>query len=179
MTSIEASKVVLMLMAAFPQGERQSDETIRMYEELILDLDFNVAKAAVIRLIQSSKFLPSIAEVRLAARDVTTGLRRTGLEAWGDVTRAIRQVGSYRVPAFADPLVAEAVRSMGWLELCLGDNESALRARFVDAYDAMSRREHSEAAIAEPLRLKAPSAGEGLVAPLGSMLPNLLGGRAP
>jgi hypothetical protein len=154
-TNQEASQVVFMLFAAFPQSEgKQSEERLQLYKQMLLDLDFSEAKAAVIRVIQGSKFLPTIAEIRAAARDLRTGLRRTGMEAWGDVINAIRYVGSYRSPRFEDQRVAKVVECMGWQELCLGDNESSLRARFIEAYEAISDREFHEQAISEPLRLK-------------------------
>lgn len=158
MTKKEAAIVVFELMANYPNSERVGQATIEAYERHLLDLDLDNARAAVGRLAESCKFLPTIAEVRAAARDLRTGSRRTGMEAWGDVVRAIGSVGSYRSPTFADPLVAHVVRCMGWRELCLGDNESALRARFIEAYDAITDRELREEAVAEPLRLKAPEA---------------------
>lgn len=158
MTKKEAAIVVFELLSNYPNSERVGQATIEAYEKNLADLDFESARAAVARLAQNCKFIPTIAEVRAAARDLRIGQRRTGLEGWGDVTKAISLVGSYRTPTFADPLVAHVVRCMGWRELCLGDNEAALRARFVEAYDAIADRELREEAVSEPLRLQAPSA---------------------
>jgi hypothetical protein len=158
MTKQEVSQVVFMLFAGFPQAHgKDSDERLRVYADMLQDLDFAAARAAVARLLQSSRFLPTIAEVREQAHQLTAGPKRTGLEAWGDVTRAIRYVGSYGVPDFDDPLVAHAVACLGWRELCLGDNEAALRARFIEAYECMADREGREAALSEPLRLSGTS----------------------
>lgn len=160
MTNQEVSQIVFMLFAAFPQAEgKQTEERLRLYKLMLVDLDFELAKAAVQRIIQANKFLPTVAEVREAARDLRIGKRRTGMEGWGDVTRAIASVGSYRTPVFDDPVVARVVACMGWRELCLGDNESALRARFIEAYEAIADRDLREEAVSEPLRLKAPERG--------------------
>lgn len=159
MISKESSQIVFMLFTAFPQPEgKMGEERLRIYRELIADLDFERTKKACLRLLQELRFLPTIAEIRAAERDLRLGQRRAGMEAWGDVVGAIGAVGSYRSPTFADPLVARVVRCMGWRELCLGDNESALRARFIEAYDAITDRELREEAVAEPLRLAAPAA---------------------
>jgi hypothetical protein len=154
MTKSEAIELVMLLRASFHAGGKVSEETAQVYESMILDLDFELAKAAIGRLIQSSKFLPSIAEIREAAREAEHGPRRSGLEAWGDVTRAIRLVGTYRTPVFTDPIVGRAVLAMGWREVCLGDNEPAIRARFIEAYEAMAARGDREAALSPELRLQ-------------------------
>jgi hypothetical protein len=163
MTPAEASMLVFTLFAAYPSRDERRKDTIELYERMLVDLDCAAANGAVARLIQSSKFLPTIAEVRQAVHTVQAGPRRTGVEAWGDVTKAIRYVGSYRVPTFDDPIVAHVVASLGWLELCRSTNDVADRARFVEAYDAVSAREHSEQALAPSLRLRA---SEGNVARL-------------
>lgn len=169
MTQAEVSMLVYTLFAAYPSRDERRQDTVELYERMLLDLDCAAANAAVARLIQSSKFLPSIAEVRQAVHSVQAGPRRTGLEAWGDVTRAIRYTGSYRSPKFADPIVAHVVDSLGWLELCRSTNDVADRARFVEAYDAVAARERSEQALAPALRL---GASEGNVARLAGETEN-------
>ena len=154
MTKQECSRLVYMLFTAFPQGDKAGEERLRIYEQMLCDLDFELAKAAVGRLIQSARFLPTVAEVREATRVASAGHRRTGLEAWGDVVHAVRYQGAYRVPKFSDPLVEHVVACMSWQELCLGENEAALRARFVEAYEAVRDRENREHAISPALRLQ-------------------------
>ena len=121
---------------------------------MLADLDFELAKRAVTRLIATSKFLPTIAEVRSAATAFELGPVRAGGEAWGDVVAAIRFVGHYGIPKFEDPLVAHCVECLSWRGLCLGENEAADRARFIEMYDAVAeRRRTDDVARAEPLRL--------------------------
>lgn len=140
MTRAEAAKLVAILMAAFPHGAI-TEKTSEVYETLLADLDFETAKKACARLIATSRFLPSIAEIRAAATELEHGPRRLGSEAWGDVVEAIHRVGSYRIPRFDDPCVAEVVKRLGWRNLALeGTNDSADRARFVELYDQLQAR---------------------------------------
>jgi hypothetical protein len=140
---IEAAKLVAMLSAAYRDAPI-SEQTSEVYEAMLSDLDFAAGQQAVQRLICSSKWLPTVAEIRAAAADVKHGPVRAGGEAWGDLVEAIRRVGSYRpAPTFADPLVAECVKAMGWRELCLGSNDAADRAKFVALYDALAGRERA------------------------------------
>jgi hypothetical protein len=139
----EAAKLVAMLSAAY-RDAAISEATAEVYEAMLADVDFEAGKRAVQRLICSSKWLPTVAEIRAAAADVQHGPVRAGGEAWGDLVEAIRRVGSYRpAPTFADPLVNECVKAMGWRELCLGSNDAADRAKFVALYDSLAGRERS------------------------------------
>lgn len=138
-------------MAAYPSG-RVSEATSGVYEAMLADIDRDVASAAVQRLIATSKFLPTIAELRAACADVQHGPRRRGEEAWGDVVAAIRHVGVYAAPPeFRDPLVGECVRLMSWRGLCLGDNEAADRAKFVSLYDGLATRAREDVVAGKAL----------------------------
>lgn len=146
------------LIASTPQGKDLRRESMALLRIELGDLDFELAKAAFARVRQTdSRFLPASSEIRRVATELRLGPRRAGIDAWGDVVSAIRRVGSYGSPRFKDPIVADIVKSIGWMELCLGDNESALRARFVDAYDQHSARVAREAQVSAELRLPPPA----------------------
>jgi hypothetical protein len=104
----------------------------------------------------TSKFLPTIAEIRAAAVEMAHGARRLGGEAWGDVGSEIRRVGAYGEPQFTDPVAAECVRLMGWRNLCLGTNDAADRARFVELYDGLAVRARADQVAGEALALPKP-----------------------
>jgi hypothetical protein len=141
MTPAEAAKAVLMLQAAYPAA-RWTEATVELYEAMLSDLDTELVRGAIARHICTSKFMPTVAEVREAAADIAVGPSRSGVEAWGDVGMAIRRTGSYGAPKFEDPLVAECVRIMGWRNLCLGDSpEAADRARFCELYTDLQRKQ--------------------------------------
>lgn len=137
MTKTEAMKLVAILMGAFPHN-KATEATAGIYEELLLDLDAAAAKGAVLRLIATSKFFPSIAEIREASQPAEE--RRLGLEGWGDVNQAVRDFGRYQVPLFEDHITTECVKQMGWLSLCDSTNETADRARFVELYNGLQER---------------------------------------
>jgi hypothetical protein len=156
-----------MLAAAYRDAPI-SDDTAGVYETMLLDLPFAACQQAVARLICTSKWLPTVAEIRAAATDVERGPVRSGGEAYGDVLAEIRRTGSYGLPSFVDPLVAECVRLMGWRGLCLGTNEAADRARFVELYDALARRGRADEVVGHALP-RSPS-GLGLPSPVGKLL---------
>ena len=148
-------ELVAVLMASYPYA-KPSPKTYEVYERAILDLDAEVAQFGVSRLIATQKFLPTISDIRAAAVDAQAGHKRLGGEAWGDVGKAIGRFGAYRLPTFEDPLTAEAVRIMGWKELCASSNVTADRARFVELYDGLTSRARTDAAAGESLALPSP-----------------------
>ncbi len=145
MTEAQTAQIVAVLFVAFPRTQA-TDRTVDMYRSMLADLDFDAAQTACARLIASSTFLPSVAEIRAMTLDVAIGPRRTGAEAWGGVVTACRLVGHYRpAPEFDDPIVGEVVGAMGWEYLCKSDAEVSDRSRFVALYDELSLRARSDA----------------------------------
>lgn len=149
MTEAETQKLVTVMVTAFPSTfarmtREQQSEFMAIYRRMLGDLDYAVANAAFERLLATSRFLPTIAEIRDVALAISAGEAKAGGEAWGSVLRAMTQQGAYRVPGedfeFRDPVVLECVKSMGWRELCLSENQVADRARFIELYEQLQHR---------------------------------------
>ena len=133
------------MLAAYPQHvARIEREQLAMMAEVWLedlaDLDDSLLAAACRNHRERSQWLPSIAEIRASAVSLmrqASPAAQTASEAWGDVKRAIRQVGYTGVPQFDNPATAAAVRHMGWREICMDEGpEGVIRAQFERFYDA-------------------------------------------
>lgn len=172
MTKSEIAKFVAMLVEAFPNAQA-STATSEIYERMLADLDPKTMSQVVTNLIQTSRFFPTVAEIRAAALELQAGPRRIGAEAWGDVRSAMSSVGQYRKPAFADPLVTECVRLMGWESLCRTENGTADRARFVELYEGLQERGRKATLTAPGLTLVGGKSAElkELVAGTGRRMP--------
>jgi hypothetical protein len=139
----ETAKLVAIMSEAFPQAPL-GPGTSEVYETMLRDIDFDHGMLAVQRLIATSKWMPQVSEIRATVAEIKYGPPRSGVEAWGVVCEAIRRVGQYKpAPRFRDEKVAECVRRMGWLSLCLCTNEPADRARFVEIYEDLQRKERA------------------------------------
>jgi hypothetical protein len=136
----QTAELLEILLGAFPDA-KIGPRTSEVYETMLSDLDFEVAKTAVFRLLATAKWLPKIADIREAAMDVMHGAVRRGVEAWGDVLSEIRRVGYMDTPTFTDPIVTACVERMGWRNLCLSEENAPDRARFVELYDALCGEE--------------------------------------
>lgn len=155
MTPADTAELVAMLSAAYPNS-KIPEATCRVYESMLADLDRESAHRAVSRLMATSKWLPTIAEIRSAAVDLRLGAQRLGGEAWGDVSAAVRRFGRGQSPTFDDPIVAECVRQMGWLSICNSTNDAADRARFIEMYNGLAARARLDVVAGDALAL--PSA---------------------
>lgn len=152
MTEAQAIRLVGGLMAAFRTGEKITDATFDAYVEDLADLDYEPAALAVKTLRQTRTFLPSIAEVRDAAAELTAGHLPDGDEAWREVQSRMRKVGSYGTPRWSHPAIADTVKAMGWLELCASANQVADRAHFLALYTTARRRFERDRQIAPEVR---------------------------
>lgn len=145
MSKLNTLKALSPLQLAYPSD--LSVERLDFYVEMLQDIPAEALSKTVRQIIYTSKFLPSIAEIRSCAIDtvkVESGTKEPDAEeAWGEVQRAIRAVGYMETPSFSNPVVADAVRSLGWQDICTtpADDTGILRAQFRRAYEAALGRQ--------------------------------------
>jgi hypothetical protein len=164
-TSKEMESLFNLVLAGWAsQRQRLSDNDLRemakLYAAGLMDLEFETTKAAVIRIVHTSKFLPTVAEIREAAGVVLYGDQITGLTAWGEVIRAIGRHGAYKRPGttaeleqgdadfvIENPITLRVIRTLSWSALCSGtiQTQMADRARFADEYDTIAGQERKNA----------------------------------
>lgn len=168
----EAKRIVAVLLASYPNREFGA-ETASAYVEGILDLDAATCGLAAQRLIRTSKFLPTISEIREATTAQQRGPAPRGEEAWAELQGACRRYGydygpddarrRLRDPLFGAPHIDECLRLWGgWNAFSTTDHDAASRARFCALYDELAGRERRDLVSGIPLP---PPAGLRLVAP--------------
>lgn len=145
MAEIKTLRALAFLQLAYTRD--LSEDQLDFYVEMLCDIDPAILETAVRKLIHTSKFLPTIAEIRSAAaalEGLACGTAELDAdEAWGQVQRAIHSVGYYSRPQFDSEVLMETVDSMGWQEICQTPVEDTqiLRAQFRRAYEqALARR---------------------------------------
>lgn len=182
MTREETAKIIAAIAAAHPsriQGA-QVGPMVAIWHELLMDLEYPECNLALRALLQTSSWPPTPADVRRSVIEIRQGPPRSGAEAWGSVLSAIRAEGAYRTPGvdfvFYDPLTARVVDLFGWQELCLSENAVADRARFIEAYEAVSTQARKE--VQSPVLAAARERREGRALPVGGAVANALRGLA-
>jgi len=160
MTNSECYRLIGVLFTSFPNS-KLSQENADAYVSGIADLPFDAASKAIDRLRKTSDpFLPSIASIRRAAADVVLGPARSGEEAYGVLLEAIRRYGQYEAPKFKDPHLTRALGVWGgWVQVCLSpEDDPGGRARFIELYESLVRRERDD--IVSGIPLPAPRGSE-------------------
>jgi hypothetical protein len=147
-TTDQIVDVLGVLMAAYPtwgESNPKIDATLEVYRCALMDIDAGLLRAAAMQHIASSKWFPSVSELRESALSIVTHGDESPEEAWGEVKRAIKLYGSYREPVFSNAKIAQAVKIMGWLNLCMSETEMADRAHFFKIYQSIQNRERFDA----------------------------------
>lgn len=158
MTSEQATKIITMLAAAYP-NQALTTPTMQVYTQLLADLAYEQAQAAVIKHIATNKFFPSIAEIRKAALDVSIDSLPSPAGAWSETQDQIRLIGSYGTPSFSNPLIAKTVSAMGgWVDLCRSEEPTGvIRAHFLRIYEGLQESEAERLKTTALLERIAPS----------------------
>lgn len=144
MGQLETLKALSALQLAYPKDF--SEQQLDFYVNMLNDIPPDILFAAVRKLINTSSFLPTIAELRAEANTVAkmaAGKETMNAdEAWGKVQKAIASVGMYEVPDFDDEILAETVKNLGWKEICQTpiEDTAILRAQFRKAFEQASTR---------------------------------------
>lgn len=160
MTKVEASKVVAVLLAAYPNSKITS-HTSGVYEDALADLEYELCDRAVRALIMTEPdFMSTPGKVREMAFALQDGVRRHGGDAFGDVRKAVGRFGrdrgadAMRWLHDRDPVAALVLDRLGWREFCNSDeNDAAFRAQFIRLYDLMT---NDRARIGQTAGLLAP-----------------------
>jgi hypothetical protein len=151
MTGEEVNHTVAILQGAFPNHPVNPD-TVRAYGWMLRDFTFPDVSRAVVTLLATSRFWPTIAEVRAAVIEERLALP-TPERAWELVAERLSATGLLPEdhPAKAHPVIKRAVRAMGGIAgMAEEDNVAALRRQFMEQYAAI-RAEHVTRAILAPL----------------------------
>lgn len=167
MTNSEVSAALKLVFAAYPQhrGRMSPDDVKAMHDVWCLalaDLTLEMAKAAIARHLCTSKWMPSIAEIREQLGMLHHGLKRSGINAWGDL-KALRVYREREAMADVDPVVMFVCNAFDWIEtrtlwrngedveqwhvVVPLDNEASDRARFAELYDKTIADERQVAQI--------------------------------
>lgn len=159
MTLTEATALLTVALRAYPAAASKLDTLAQkamfaLWAEMLEDVPFVVAHAAMKTHIGGSKFFPTVGEIRTIIAESTAGRARLGGDAWGDVLKAIGRHGRHReldaltAMAKVDPIAAHCTRRLGWVALCDSENAVADRKQFIDLYEQTAARAAQDAVTA-------------------------------
>ena len=115
-----------------------------IWYQLLQDIDYKIANAAIQKYMLTSKFPPTIADIREQAASVVSGEKPLWSDGWEEVARAIKNYGSYgqkEAMESMSEITRMAVRRMGYTDLCRSENPVADRANFRDIFNMIAERQ--------------------------------------
>lgn len=156
MTQQEATKLVAYALANFPNmQEKDMRPTAKLWAQMLSDIPYPVAEKALVKVLATAKFFPTVAEIREAVAQLTQPSIPTAIDAWGEVTRAMRLYGWVR-PEEAltsmSPLTADICRRFGWRDMCACEEPEILRGQFRMAYEQYAGRQREMAVLPGDVR---------------------------
>ena len=131
-------------------------EAMSLWYRSLSDIPYEAAEYALMKHVQVSKFIPTIAEIRDAASRVMYGEIPDWGEGWRQALNAIRHYGYYaekEALASMDDLTRQTVLRLGYHELCMSEEPMQDRANFRMIYEQLARRAREDASL--PAELKA------------------------
>lgn len=152
----EFSTFVMALRTYYPKEQiLPNEQAMALWYRELQDIPIDVAEAVLRKWVATNKWSPSIAEIREVAAEICMGKRPDWGEGWEQVQRAIRKFGrEYPKSALAtmDDITAQAVRSMGWWNLCNSDSPEYDMNTFRKLFESYADRAMQQRQLALPLQ---------------------------
>lgn len=156
MNKQEFSKWVMALKTYYPREQLLPNaQAIELWFQELHDIPMHVAEAALRKWVATSKWSPTIAEIREMCVDVKRGDAPDWSDGWAKVQFAFKRYGlSYPKDAMAsfDPITREAVKRMGYYQLCVSENPVSDRKQFRDIFESIAKREQMGLQLPEALQ---------------------------
>lgn len=156
----EYANLFMGIKESYPKsGLFENDSAIRFWYKMLSDIPIEDLSKAVATHISTSKYAPTISEIReIASRKGR--VEKDYSFGYGLLRRAIRNFGFYRETEALDwireqdPLAATVVSRLGFQSFCLSENEMTDRANFRMAYENTKAIEMKQQQLPQGLRDK-------------------------
>lgn len=151
----EAYMILKIIEGAW--DKRFGDDAAAVWARALADLPFEATQQAVLRLVRTRTFRPSIAEIRQAVLELVDQLP-TAEEAWEEARRAARTFSPYHgiLHEWSHPLIERAARVVGIETMAYSEEPTVIAAQFRRVYENLREREQIRRQQ-EAFRLPSPS----------------------
>lgn len=156
----EFAQFTMALKTFYPrEAILPNQQAMELWFNELKDLEYLVLETALRKHVQTSKWPPTIAELRELANEIQRGKIKDYGEGWELVILAIRKYGMYQVDLamefikMNDEIAYEATRRLGFKEICMSENTIADRANFRQIYETLQKRATQDKTISSNLQL--------------------------
>ena len=133
------------MKAVYPQPNFLPDmDAVNVWYELLKDIDYQVANMAIQMHAQSSKFPPTVAEIRESASKIVHGEVKDWSKAWEEACKAMSRFGRDRKSEAyktLDERTRRVIDRLGYRNLCMSENIGVDRANFRSIYETIAQRD--------------------------------------
>ena len=162
MNQSEFAKIASAINTYYPREKPfPNKEAAQLWYEEFKELAYEDVVTALRRHVNTSKWCPTIAELKEAIVANTAGSRDWG-EAWNECIRAIGKYGQYRETEALQsmtPVTRLVVGRIGYKELCRSEDITIDRANFRTIYEQVTSNEYERAALPTGLQKQIASIG--------------------
>ncbi len=177
MTKADAARLVAIVVTAYPNYDKFRDEnsvkaTVNLWAMMFQNDDTALVGLAVQKHVATSKWPPSVAEIRELMLEFKSPDLIPPDRAWLAVSDLLYSAGQFNngdLKQQLPPLVARAVESIGWGNLwemhrsyCVGGKPGMDRVAFMQQYTPMYDREKSQAMTPETITAKISEAAAAI-----------------
>lgn len=166
MNKQEFSKIAAAINTYYPKEKPfPNNAAIQLWYEEFKELPYEATVAGLRRHVNTSKWCPTIAELKEAIVTNVAGSKDWG-EAWNECIRAINRYGQYQEEEALEsmsPMTRQIVKRLGYRDLCLSENQMQDRANFRMVFDQVVSNEYEKAALPQSLQDKIAQIGNSLL----------------
>lgn len=132
-----------------------NEQALELWFNMLQDIPYNVATAALNKWVATQKWSPTIAEIRSMSAEIIRGRQPSWADAWEQAMKAVTRYGWYAMDQAyesMDELTRETVRRIGYDQLCHTENIEADRANFRMIYEQLESRKRTDEMIPAALQ---------------------------
>ena len=162
MTKREFQKIADAIRTYYPrENPLPNTEAMELWYREFMEIPYESVVAGLRRHVNTSKWCPTIAELKEAIVTNVAGERDWG-ESWNECLNAISRYGQYREAEALEsmtPITQLVVKRIGYKELCRSEDITLDRANFRKIYAQVTDNEYEKAALPTSLQKQIASIG--------------------
>lgn len=156
MSKVDTLKAISSFSILYAQD--MTEKRLKLYCILLEDIDTHVLSLAVSELCKTSKWLPSVAEIRDECRHISDFIADkrdkyiAPSEAWEKTIKAVKHWGYDRGLSHLEGRIKAAAVPL-WRDICFSDEgrQDILRAHYIKLYEHIKVREDKEERIGKAI----------------------------
>lgn len=148
MTKKEFALLASAIKTFYPREQLlPNTQAMELWFQMLGDIPYNVAEAALQKWVATNKFSPTIADIREIASRIQHGDLPEWGDAWENVREAVQRYGWYRqeeAMASLDELTRECVKRIGFERLCHSEEPEMERVNFRMVFETLAKRRKTQ-----------------------------------